>query len=150
TARRHLVPRPERDAGTRTEPRDRPGLRSLSASQRRRLRAREFKALAVLSLAIETPFIPAPAFARVNSSGNPEGLGPRFRRDERILSSSTGPKHPLALRCRRRSDAGGGVGRTSTGAAALCAGGGEPSRADRGVVSLRQARRGAEIRHALA
>src|SRR5262249_43082939 len=105
TARRHLVPRPARDAGTWTEPRDRPRLRGLSAPQRRRLRAREFKALAVLSLAIETPFIPAPAFARVNSSGNPEGLGPRFRGDERMSPASTGSHRPLALRCRRRSDA---------------------------------------------
>src|SRR6266536_2099723 len=45
---------------------------------------------------------------------------------------------------------GGGVGRTSTGAAALCAGGAQPHRATRRVVSLRQARRGAEIRHAFA
>src|SRR5262249_11875988 len=85
------------------------------------------------------------------ASGNPEGLGPRFRGDERIALASTGSEHPLALRWQPGSDAkGGGVGRTSTSAAALRAGGGEPSRADRGVVSLRQARRGAEIRHALA
>src|SRR5262249_2555451 len=100
TARRHLVPRPERDAGTRAEPRDRSRLRGLSPPQRRRLRAREFAALALLSLAIETPLIAAPAFARVNSSGNLERLGPRLRGDERILSSSTGSERPLALRWR--------------------------------------------------
>src|SRR5262252_6805371 len=42
------------------------------------------------------------------------------------------------------------VGSTSTGAAALCAGGAEPRWAHHCVVSVRQARRGAEIRHALA
>src|SRR5262249_59926217 len=63
TARGHLVSRPERDAGTRTEPRDRPRLRGLSAPQRRRLRACESTALARLSQGTETPFIPAPAFA---------------------------------------------------------------------------------------
>src|SRR5262249_9588653 len=50
TARRHLVSRPERDAGTRTEAGDRAGVRGLSAPQRRRLRAREFRALACLSM----------------------------------------------------------------------------------------------------
>src|SRR5262249_14161913 len=87
TARRHLVPRPERDAGTRAEPRDRPRPRGLSAPQRRCVRAREFAALAVLSLAIETPFIPAkagiqkdwvPAFARTNGDRAPQ-LAPTAR-----------------------------------------------------------------------
>src|SRR5262249_30758607 len=50
TARRHLVPRAERDAGTRAEAGNRPRLRGLSAAQRRRLRARESGALALLSL----------------------------------------------------------------------------------------------------
>src|SRR5262245_392063 len=45
---------------------------------------------------------------------------------------------------------GGGVGRKSAGAAALWAGGAEPCRAGAGLVSLRQARRRAEIRHAVA
>ena len=45
-ARRHLVPRSERDAWTRPDAGDRSRLRRLSASHRRRLRARKRRALA--------------------------------------------------------------------------------------------------------
>src|SRR5262245_65116759 len=66
-------------------------------------------------------------------------LGPAFAQTSGYHPRQLAPNARLPYDAGRSSDVkGGGVGRTSTGAAALCAGGGEPSRADRGVVSLRQ------------
>src|SRR5258706_12682308 len=89
------------------------------------------------------------------ASGNPGaaviGHGSPLSRGRTDGIASTGSHHALALRCPRgRRSEGGDVGRTSTRARALRAGGAQPHRTGRGLVSLRQARRGAEIRHALA
>ena len=110
---------------------DRPRLRRLSASQRRRLRAREPASGGCRELSHRSAAV----------LRRPPTAGARIR---------AVPLRSSAARHHRLHDEEQAVARKSADAAALRAGGREPSRAGRGMASVRRARRGAEIRHAVA
>src|ERR671918_2594023 len=95
-------------------------------------------------LRTETPFISAKA--GIQKDWVPAFAGTSGYEPRQLARNTCLPYDAAKIVARE----GGRVGRTSTGAAALCAGGAEPHRADRRVVPFRQAGRGAEIRAALA